>query len=61
MFDNYKDILTVKELCTALNIGKNTAYTMLERGEIKSIKIGKVYRIPKIALINYVKNIYNNT
>ena len=54
MLKNYKDILTVKELCEILGIGKNTAYRLLKSGEIKSIRIGKVYKIPKESLIKYI-------
>ncbi len=55
MFRKYRDILTVKELCEVLCIGKNTAYKLLKSGEIKSVRIGKVYKIPKIYVIEYLK------
>jgi len=55
MLKNYKDILTVKELCEILGIGKNTAYRILKSGEIKSVRIGKVYKIPKKYLKEYLK------
>ena len=54
MLNRYKDILTVEELCEALKIGKNTAYTLLKSGEIKSVKIGRVYKIPKKNIIKYL-------
>ena len=54
MLKNYKDILTVKDLCEILDIGKNTAYRLLKSGEIRSVKIGKVYKIPKDFLIKYL-------
>ena len=56
MLKNYKEILTVKDLCEILGIGKNTAYNLLKSGEIKSVKIGKIYKIPKDYLINYLKS-----
>ncbi len=55
MLKNYKDILSVDDLCEILSIGKNTAYRLLKSGEIKAIRIGKVYKIPKESLINYLK------
>ena len=55
MLKNYKDILSVEELCEILSIGKNTAYRLLRSGEIKSVRIGKVYKIPKECLIKYLK------
>lgn len=54
MFDKYKDVLSVLELCEALQIGKNTAYEYLKNGVIKSIKIGKKYLIPKCFLIDFI-------
>lgn len=56
MLKNCKEILTVKDLCEILNIGKNTAYSLLKSGEIRSVKIGKIYKIPKDCLINYLKS-----
>lgn len=55
IFSNYKDILDVGELCSALNIGKNTAYKMLKNGIIKSFIIGGKYKIPKLYLIEFVE------
>ncbi len=54
MFDEYPDILTVQDIMRALDIGRNKAYSMLKQNQIKSIKIGSVYRIPKIYLIEFV-------
>ena len=53
MFNSYPDILSVKQLCEILCIGKNTAYRLLQSGEIGSIKIGNVYKIPKNSLKDY--------
>lgn len=54
MFNSYPDILSVKQLCEILDIGKNTAYRLLQSGAIKSIKIGKVYKIPKKEILKYI-------
>lgn len=54
MFEQYKDILTVDEVCKALTMGKNTIYKLLRDNTIKSIKVGKKYFIPKIALIDFI-------
>ena len=54
MLNKYSDILTVEELCKVLRIGKNTAYKLLKSGEIKSVKIGNVYKIPKRYLKEYI-------
>jgi len=56
MFDNYPDVVAVKELCHMWQIGKNTAYYLLKNHKIKSIKIGKVHKIPKIYVIKYLRS-----
>jgi excisionase family DNA binding protein len=54
MFNEYSDIVTVDNLCEMLSIGKNTAYTLLNTGAIKSLHYGRVWKIPKQAVINFV-------
>ena len=54
MFDTYPDVVTVKELCHMLQIGKNTAYDLLNSGGIPSIRIGRKRLIPKTYVIEYV-------
>jgi predicted site-specific integrase-resolvase len=57
MFNNYPDIMTVKDIQNALQIGRNAAYTLLKTGAIKSFKIdGKSQRILKSDLIAYISN-----
>jgi DNA ligase (NAD+) len=57
LFRGYPDILSVKDLQRALGVGKAAAYGLLENKSISSIRIGRVYKIPKTALINYVESI----
>lgn len=54
LLKDYKDVLTVKELGQALNIGRNTCYRLLQDGTIKSIKVGSSYRIPKNYILEYL-------
>ena len=55
MLDKYKDIMTVADLCEALGIGKNTAYKLLKSGEIKSVRIGRIYKIPQQCVEKYIQ------
>lgn len=48
-------ILTIKELCSWLKIGKNTAYGLIHSGEIKSFRIRGQIRIPKDYVLEYIK------
>ena len=54
MFDQYPDILTVEEVCEALRMGYNAVYDLLNDGKLKAYKNGRVWRITKQALIQYV-------
>ncbi|NLB81773.1 MAG: helix-turn-helix domain-containing protein [Clostridiaceae bacterium] len=52
--EQYPDVLTVEQLCKALQIGKSLAYSLLKNGLIKSRIIGRAYRIPKINVLDYL-------
>ncbi len=54
MFEKYKDVMSVLEVCEALHIGKNTVYNYLKKGVIKSIRVGKKYLIPKCFLVDFI-------
>ena len=47
MLNQSDDFLTVDEVCELLKIGHNAAYRMLNTGELKAIRNGRVWRIPK--------------
>ncbi len=55
MLEQYHDILTIEELCEILKIGRNRAYELLESGPIKGFRLGKPWKIPRIAVENYLK------
>ena len=55
MFADYPDVVDVSGLQSMLgNIGKQTAYELVRKGTIKAIKVGKLYRIPKINVIAFL-------
>jgi excisionase family DNA binding protein len=56
MFKGYPDVLTVEQVQEALGIGRNMAYELLKTKKIKSVRLGKNYRIPKPYLIDYIRN-----
>ncbi len=58
MFSNYPDVMTVKQVKEALQIGRNSAYSIVSSGKLKSLKIGRSFRVPKIYLLDYVQNLY---
>ena len=56
MFHNYSDMVTIEELCEMLKIGRNKAYDMLRSGTLGGFKEGRVWKIPKYVVINYIKD-----
>lgn len=56
----YDDVLTIADLMDYLAIGKNTAYTLVREGKIKSFRIGRNYKISKQAVIDYIHSAGNN-
>ncbi|MDR5000427.1 helix-turn-helix domain-containing protein [Brevibacillus parabrevis] len=54
MFSQYDDIVTVDDLMEMLGIGRNQAYSLLQSGQIKSIKVGRAYRIPKVCVRDFI-------
>lgn len=52
--NGYGDILTLEDICEILNIGKNTAYSMLNNKELQGFKIGHVWKIPKSSVESYI-------
>jgi len=54
MFEEYPDLLDVNDMSRILNVSVKTTYKLLKSSEVKHIKIGREYRIPKIHLISYL-------
>ena len=48
------DILTIDELCDILHIGKNAAYVLLNTGAVKAFRIGRIWKIPRMAVSEYI-------
>ena len=56
MFTNYPDVVNIAQLKNMLGIGLTLAYRLVKQNTIKSIKIGREYKIPKINVISYLVN-----
>lgn len=56
MFEMYKDVVDVDQMCEMLNICRTQAYRMLKQGLIKSKRIGRIYKIPKIYIVQYLES-----
>lgn len=54
MLDGFDDILTVEEACEALKLGYNSVYQLLNSGALKGYRYGRVWRIPKLAIREFI-------
>lgn len=57
MFENYPDILTLKQAQDMLHIGRNSMLDLIYSGEIEAFKIKGKWRILKSDLILYIRRI----
>ena len=55
MFEQVPDILTFTECRQLLKVGKNTLLGLLHDGEIEAFRIGNRWKIPKTAVLEYIK------
>ena len=49
-------LLTVPEAAKVLRISRNLAYELVARGEIPAIRLGRVIRVPRAPLEEWVKS-----
>jgi len=53
-FSEYPDVLTVPDVCKILGASDKTVRRYLRSGELRSLKVGRSYRIPKLFLMEYM-------
>lgn len=51
----HKMLLSPDEACEVLGVKRSTLFKMLEKGEISSIKVGRLRRIPVQGLHDWVQ------
>ena len=55
MFESYPDVVEVNDLRRMLGgISRRLAYRLLADQEIRSVKVGRAYKIPKVCVIEYL-------
>lgn len=61
MLKEYDYILTPEEVSEILRIGMNRTYTLLNQNQIKAFREGRIWKIPKISVIEYITQRRNST
>lgn len=55
IFEEYPDVVEVEDLRRMLGgISRKLAYKLLLGNEIRSVRVGCAYKIPKVCVINYL-------
>ncbi|MEY8313387.1 helix-turn-helix domain-containing protein [Oscillospiraceae bacterium 42-9] len=49
-------VMKVEDLAKVLSIGLNSAYDLVRSGQVRSLKVGRIYRIPKSAVEEYLNS-----
>ena len=55
MLERVPEIMTFNECRSLLKIGKNTLLNLLHNGDIGAFRIGNRWKIPKKAVVDYIK------
>ena len=54
VFREYPDVLDVPQVAEILGISVKTVYKLISNGAIKTLKIGRAFRVPKLYLLQYL-------
>lgn len=55
MLNQYGDVMSILDLCEVLGIGRNRAYELLSSDVIHGFRIGRTWKIPKIAVEDFLR------
>jgi len=55
MEKDYTDLITVEELCETMMISRNAAYKLLSSGQLKCFRFGRIWKIPKQSVNDYIR------
>lgn len=55
MFAEYGDIVSIEDVMNMLHIGRSNVYKLLREKEIKYVRIGVKYIIPKKSIIEFIE------
>lgn len=54
--ENYPDILNLKDVANYCGISKDSARKLCLTNQLKHVRIGKLYKITKENLVNFLEN-----
>ena len=54
MFKKYPDVVSVEILQEMLGICRKNAYQLVQQNKIRSTRVGRNYKIPKLCVVEYL-------
>ena len=54
-FDDFPELLTIREAATLMRVGRDTAYSLARTRAIPVVRLGRQFRVPKAALIAHLE------
>ncbi|QGN46359.1 excisionase family DNA-binding protein [Micromonospora sp. WMMC415] len=54
---NPGELLTIEEAARRLGIGRTTMYALVKAGQVRTVTIGRLRRVPTFCLDEYVRNL----
>lgn len=54
MFADYDDIVSINDIMKMLHIGRSNVYKLLREKEIRCVRVGVKYIIPKKSVIDFL-------
>ncbi|MCD8075005.1 MAG: helix-turn-helix domain-containing protein [Lachnospiraceae bacterium] len=54
MLDSYSDVLTINDTAEALRLSRRSVKRLMDGGDIRYRKIGRIYRISKKSVLAYL-------
>jgi excisionase family DNA binding protein len=55
--NDYPEVLTVENIKEILQIGRKSAYRLIEQNKVKHFRIGNVIRVPRQCLVDYLESV----
>ncbi|MGC5029289.1 helix-turn-helix domain-containing protein [Micromonospora sp. DT229] len=53
-------VLTIEQAAERLGIGRTTMYALIKTGQIRTVTIGRLRRVPTFCLDEYVQSLLSN-
>ena len=57
MFEKYPDVVSVDHIAAMLNLGKSSVYSLLRNHQLRHVRVGTKYIVPKQSVIDFVSGV----